>query len=76
MRAFDMDVFPRNGSWLIRVGDQVMSGAPARARAERIARIAADSLRAAGSEVRLSIAAGDGAPAVDEVLPARLRTAA
>ena len=76
MRAFDMDVFPRDGSWLIRVGDQVMSGAPGRAQAERIARLAADSLRAAGSDVRLSVAAGEGATALVEILPAQLLAAA
>ena len=76
MQAFQIDVFPRDGAWLIRVGEQVMSGAAARAPAERIARIAADCMRNAGATVRLSVAAGEGASACVEVLQPQLKAAA
>ena len=76
MQSFEIEVFPRQDSWLIRVGDRVMSGAATRPSAERIARLAADSLRRAGYEVSLSVQACPGAAAFQEVLPATLRSAA
>ena len=76
MRSFEIDVFPRNGSWLIQVGSRVMSGAASRVLAERIARMAADSLGREGFTVRLTVAADGIRPACTDLLPAAQRAAA
>lgn len=53
-----------------------MSGAASRVLAERIARMAADSLGREGFTVRLRVAADGDRPACTEVLPAAQRAAA
>jgi hypothetical protein len=70
MRAFDIDILPREGSWLIKVGGRVLSGAATRERALRIARLAAETMTRSGYEVRLAVASGDGAPASQQLLVA------
>ena len=73
---FELNVVPDRGSWIIRVGDRIMSGAATRAGAEKVARLAAESLRRAGCTVRLRVEAQAGLPAVDELIAADVQTAA
>ncbi|HEX8569987.1 MAG TPA: hypothetical protein VF699_08710 [Caulobacteraceae bacterium] len=76
MRISEIEVFPRNGSWLVQIDGRVMSGAPEYVRAERIARITAETLCDGGWDVRLRLLADEDAAPVEQTLAARLRTAA
>jgi hypothetical protein len=63
MRSYEIDVAAGRGSWLVRVDGRVMTGAAARASAERIASEATDCLRRAGHSVELRLHAGPDAAA-------------